>query len=1022
MADRLPLGLRSALEAGECVLFIGAGIGCHLNIGPKKAPTGPELALELIEQFKLGVDSPDLAKVARLVELRKSRADLVAYLGKRLGDAEPDEILGWLPQMRWRAIFTTNYDQGIERAYARCAKPSQTPTSISTTSQIIEFDPRFEVPIYHIHGKLQDESGGQIVITSEDYTRFSERRSMLFEILRQKFATSTFLYVGYANKDPNWQMLYSELKREFEPRNLPRSFRIDPYTDELDREILSADGLDTIADSFEDFVHLAQEELSGVEIDQGRFERVRSSVPSQLSAAFEQNPAAVARLLNSWIFVNQAPFEEPPNSKLFLKGDRANWSLMSSNGYFQRDLETDLNDVLLDYATAGLHRPQSALLLGSAGYGITTLLRALAVTYVKEKAGPVFYHREGSPIVEGDIEFASMLFPDQAPLFVVDDASDFTKELVKSVAVLRDLHRQSFVMLGARRNEWLQTRARVPGKSYDLEALSGDEVSRLLDFLSANGSLNRLEGLSREHQVSAIQQRHGKELLVVMREATEDQSFDAIIEDEFRGIESEAARNMYLAVCCVNQHGGVVRDEVLAKVLETDLAGLYSEVTGTEGVIIFDELDPASGLFFARARHRTIAAIVWERCGDVGTRAALTRDLLDALNLNFGVDVKAFDQMVRSDRLVDGLRTLEDRIRFFDSACRKDPTSPYVRQHYARMFVRAGKPDLALGQIEQGLKLTNEAPRVLYHTKGVILARLADSIESVELARKRMAQSESAFRKVLNMNSRDAYAYQGLAELYLAWAKRSEDGGERASYLAKSEEVISHGLKEVRDKDGLWIVSSDVEEFVGNDPKQLAALEKAVSDAPESIVARYLLARKYRSDGDAARAIKVLEPVIQGYPDEFRSYREYALALLQTGESLLKCVNTLRLSSLYGMSDPRYLATLAGLYFLNRQFGEADNIFGEGLRKELPARDLQIVRFRPSLEGFENRFIGTVGQVRVGFSLIDVTGFPRIFCPASKYGGVILRTGMRVQFDLVFSAKSAVAENLQTEVEVDGGS
>jgi len=274
-----------------------------------------------------------------------------------------------------------------------------------------------------------------------------------------------------------------------------------------------------------------------------------------------------------------------------------------------------------------------------------------------------------------------------------------------------------------------------------------------------------------------------------------------------------------------------------------------------------------------------------------------------------------------------------------------------------------------------------------------------------------MAQSESAFRRVLSMNARDAYAYQGLAEMYLAWAKRTIDDDERASYLAKSEEVISQGLKEVRDKDGLWIVSSEVEEFVGNDPKQLVALERAVRDAPASVVARYLLARKYRADGKPANAIAVLESVVQSYPEEFRSYREYALALLQTGEPLLRAINTLRLSSLYGMSDPRYLATLGGLYYLDKQFGEAEKIFSEGLRKELPARDLQIVRFRPGLEGLANRVTGTVGQVSAGYSFIDVPGFPRILCPASKYGGVVLRSGMRVDFDLTFSAKSAVAES-----------
>lgn len=983
-----------------------------MKAGERDIPAGNELALELCEQFKLGIESEDLAKVARLIELRKSRTDLEAFLSKRLGGAEPAAFLNWLPKMKWRAIFTTNYDHGIERAYARCSKPMQTAISISTTSEVTAFDPRFEVPIYHIHGKIQDESSGPIVITGEDYSRFAQRRSMLFDTLKRECATSTFLYVGYKNADPDWRHLYTELKEQFEPNTLPRSYRVDPYTDEVDREILRADGLETISESFERFVEAAETELSRTEIDSGRLDRVRRTVPSQLADIFEQNPAAVARLLASWIFVNQAPFEEIPNAKPFLKGDRANWGLISSNGYFARDLESELNDVLLDYATTDSKRPQLALVLGSAGYGVSTLLKALAVTYVKEKAGPVFYHKVGTSILEGDVEFATTLFPNKPTLFVVDDASDFTAELKSSNTTLRDLKHQAFFLLGARRNEWMQTRARVPGKSYDLEALSDDEIEGLLEFLRVNGALNKLEGLTREQQTAAVKQNHGKELLVVLRESTEDMSFDAIIEDEFRGINSEHARKMYLAVCCVSQHGGLVRDEVLAKVLGVNLVDLYSDGAGVEGVVIFEELDHASGTFFARARHRTIASIVWERCGDAGVRSSLTRELLDALNLNYGADVKAFEQMVRSDRLVDELRTLDDRIKFFDSACRKDPLSPYVRQHYARMFLRADKPDLALGQIEQGLDLTDHAPRVLYHTKGVILSRLAEGTESIDLARKRLAQAESVFRRMLSMNVRDAYAYQGLAELYLAWAKRAGGEDERAAYLAKSEEVIGQGLKEVREKDGLWIVSAEVEKFVGNDPKHLSALEKAVRDSPESIVARYLLARRYRADGNATRAIEVLERVIQGYPEEFRSHCEYALALLQTGGSFISAINTLRLSSLYGMSDPRYLATLGGLLFLDKQFGEAEKVFSEGLRKELPARDLQQVRFRPGQERLQDRMKGTVTRVHPGYSFIEVPGFPSIFCPAKKYSGIVLRPKVNIEFDLVFSARSAVAENL----------
>ena len=48
----LPLGLRHALESGQCVLFVGAGTGAHL-LGPDghPAPDGATLATEMANHF-----------------------------------------------------------------------------------------------------------------------------------------------------------------------------------------------------------------------------------------------------------------------------------------------------------------------------------------------------------------------------------------------------------------------------------------------------------------------------------------------------------------------------------------------------------------------------------------------------------------------------------------------------------------------------------------------------------------------------------------------------------------------------------------------------------------------------------------------------------------------------------------------------------------------------------------------------------------------------------------------------------
>jgi tetratricopeptide (TPR) repeat protein len=301
-----------------------------------------------------------------------------------------------------------------------------------------------------------------------------------------------------------------------------------------------------------------------------------------------------------------------------------------------------------------------------------------------------------------------------------------------------------------------------------------------------------------------------------LREATEGKAFDAILEDEFRSIPAELAQRLYLIVCCFYQHGAFIRDTLLAEILHVDVTTMYSATSdATAGVVRFEDIDPSYGHQAARARHRKIAAVVWERCAEPGEREEILLDSLNRINLTYREDVRAFENFIRSDRLIDSLRSLENRVKFFELACKKDPTNPYVRQHYARMLERANQLHLALGQIEEGLRLNPEI-RVLRHTKGLILQRLAMTTESAEIARRRLVQSEGEFKSCLALNERDEYGYQGLASLYVDWAERTEDANESAEYIARAESTITEGLRKVRVREGLWIVSSRIQRVLGS--------------------------------------------------------------------------------------------------------------------------------------------------------------------------------------------------------------
>lgn len=1014
----LPLGLKTALESGESVLFVGAGIGEHLrDAAGEPAPDGPTLARDLAQHFSIESEGDtDLATIAQVVELRKGRTELETFLQKRLADLKPDDVMQWLFSLRWKAIYTTNYDDGIERAYSLIATPTQRPITVTLTPEIVPFDPRLEVPIYHLHGFLFGASRCRIVVTEDDYAKFRDCREMLYNLLKVDFATSTILYIGYSNRDPNWKVVQSEMAQEFSLSRMPKSYRIAPETSSVQDEILRNRGIETVPMSCRDFQQAASQVLAESRVDIDQLRKMRSNLPTDFGESFDKNPVAVRRLLSSWTYVNQAPFGENPNVRAFLHGDRANWALVACGEHFERDIEEEMYDDILDYATTAVRKPRVDIILGPAGYGVTTLMMSLAAKLVKDEAGTVFMLKAGHSVLEGDVEYASSVFPDLPVFFFVNNAADHSGALYTVIHRLRESGNPAMFILGERTNEWREGHGRLSGKEFLLESLSDPEIERLLDCLQKHGELGAMENLTREMQRTVVREKHGKELLVAMREATEGRSFDAILEDEYRGISDSLARRSYLTVCSFHQHGAYVRDNLLAQLLDTSLPELYSRTgNATEGVVIYDCVDEARGAYAARARHRTIAAVVWERCGQPAECEQLLQSALSALNLNYRIDRDAFDCFIRSDRVIDSIRSLEGQTHFFETACRKDPENPYVRQHYSRMLSRADRPELALQQVDEALRM-NRNIRVLHHTKGVVLMQLALSIESVELARRRLAQSEESFRQCLRMYARDEYAYQGLAQLYLAWAKRAPSPEEAAEYVSKSETTITEGLRTVRVREGLWIQSSNVQKFLGDEPSRVEALERALEANPTSVISRYLLGRAYRKAGRPDKTIDILDAVIKNHPDEFRAFVEYALALVRFGRPYAEAIAVLKVSTLYGLSDPRFIGTLGGMLFMNGSFSEAQEVFGHSSRHDFTAWELHAIQFRPRDPRNPEkrlRIHGKVKAVRAGFAIIESPGYPTFFCPGSKFGGLLMERGVGVWFEAAFSAKGAVADQLR---------
>ena len=58
-----------------------------------------------------------------------------------------------------------------------------------------DYSELFDVPIIHLHGNLFNGNRNRIIITDDDYSKFRDKRNMLFENLKLNMAKYTFVCI-----------------------------------------------------------------------------------------------------------------------------------------------------------------------------------------------------------------------------------------------------------------------------------------------------------------------------------------------------------------------------------------------------------------------------------------------------------------------------------------------------------------------------------------------------------------------------------------------------------------------------------------------------------------------------------------------------------------------------------------------------------------------------------------------------------------------------------------------------------
>jgi SIR2-like domain len=266
---------RFAAEAGTVMIFLGAGLsfGVGRQLGRGSFETPPPIAddarfpswpilvdrmgnalrerassdaeREAYKRFMAHEDPLDAVQLFRLVV---GEGDYFDFLDRQFETRDSDVDLltashAALVALPVRELFTTNYDRLIELSYQRAGQPlavSATPERFLATKV-----GQPERHLVKLHGSYEEHD--TIVLTRDDYARSRLDRAEMFRELAREARFSTFLFVGFSLRDPNFNLIRDEARMAMGDK-LPASYLVQEQKriDQVTKTYLGSLGVEVV--------------------------------------------------------------------------------------------------------------------------------------------------------------------------------------------------------------------------------------------------------------------------------------------------------------------------------------------------------------------------------------------------------------------------------------------------------------------------------------------------------------------------------------------------------------------------------------------------------------------------------------------------------------------------------------------------------------------------------------------------------------------------------------------------------
>ncbi|MBO3657814.1 SIR2 family NAD-dependent protein deacylase [Acinetobacter haemolyticus] len=942
---------------GQAVLFLGAGASynCTNLSGLRIGFTGKELLEKICNKFLNGPQVGITLDVASTLAIEiAGRTEFDQFLKELVGEFEPTEEHELLTKFRWKAIFTTNYDEAIEKAYLNERKNAkQKIEKIICDNDHIQqaYSSVDKLPLIKIHGcitRLNDNSL-PLIISRTDYRFHLQNRSGLFQSLKESLCNDLVIFYGYGLNDQNIIGLLDDLDREGKSRT--RHLWLDPYMNDLYKSFWQSKNLEcrqTPLSIFLNEILEKKKEFHDVQEVMRNDSCISKLIPSHDRPSSELEEYIKHQLI--YLDLNSDRQAEFDNYKkeLFYRGSSVGFGWVGRNLDFDRSiLETLIEDIFVNSEISNKIF-NFYLIKGYAGSGKTVLLKRLAWTGVHAKNKPCFYLQDGAELNVNFVINIAKLIKETIYIFV-DDILYLQSEIQKISDFSRKNSTKIFVIGTARTNEWNNSTNMLDGFNpitFGLSDLNDREIRSLISKLKENDAEGNLKELSEDDKFNFIKKNSNKQLLVTLLEAThQGQEFSEIIKDEYECIYNRSAKELYLNICSLHRHGVELRAGMIKRLSGIDFERFKDEFLEPLELLVLTYFSYKVKDIVYSSRHQNIAEHVYAQAffSEVEKAQQLIK-IIHYLNISYESDKVALEVILKGKLLASEFNDKKLVDSIYNVASEVGLNQSYL--FHQRAIFEANHENGNLSLAMDYIKNINGDDsfydmRAVNHTRANIYRKMAQRSPSLQDKVKYRGLGLRLLNENIRASHKNSMPYVTKGYLLLDEIKDLSDNDELVIEIVKDFEAnLSSGYKKYPYDEALLALEHDFSKEIDSLPKAITKLSDALRKNSDNIFLVKRYAKYYIQKGDYFLARQTMNNFLRNHINNKEINFLMAESYIHENEKVNFNLIIKYLKNSYSSNDNSYYEkfTHARFEYVYGSEDKAYSIFQELIKAPLPAK------------------------------------------------------------------------------------